>query len=732
MKGIILLTAFLMVVPFYVSGTVYYVDSENGDDSNNGESVGLAFTTIKTCIDALTNPGDECHIRKGRYHQSEFQISGKRGTPSQPIIIRGYQDEIPIIDGTIPLKPKGKSIWKRRKDGTYYAKIDQDIWQLFVDGEMMTNARWPNALWSDKTVFSNKYWAKSAKSSTRGKMVDSGAKNLAGSGLNATGAMAILNIGSFNTFTAIVKDHAPGKNFFIYPDTFGEIKFKAGHNQYFLEDKLEFLDNAGEWFYDKSTKTVFIKTLDGKSPEGRIRGKVQTYAFTISNCQNLHFKQLEFFGTTIKARPTHRRDVINGLFFNSINFNFPSYSKRMLGDTSPPRWTVIDPSRGHSFQLINSTFYGTDGLALQYSGNGALLQNNLFEYNDWSVTNTRSKSGGLGTVVSNGINDKFIRNTLRFNGASAGFRPSGRNPLVKLNHIHHQCWGVLQHDGAGVQFQIGAQTNALSQNNWVHSSPKYGLRFDGQPPRVGRNGTMKENVVWKCGGIMIKGESHTVLNNLAFDKRNDKSGDKQGAGCSLCVLKFVRSNPVEINKNTVVLRNAADVANGGKRKKPRGTYPLAGKLVEFNLVGDVRQEVVDANNLDFRPRKDSRYNKDNVGPYRYNPGSKHYWIPGRQLYKASTPVPPDGGTTVKSDRDAVMWLNAFGASTHHVYFGTDKAKVADATPNSPEYQAKITSDGNVHYLSESLSAGSTYYWRVDAEMDEKTIYKGDVWSFQTE
>ena len=108
-------------------------------------------------------------------------------------------------------------------------------------------------------------------------MVDSDEKNLAGSGLNGTGAMAILNIGSFNTFTAIVKHHAPGQNFFTYPDTFGEIKFKASHNQYFLEDKLEFLDQAGEWFYDKNTKAVYVKTLDGKSPEGRIRGKVKEW-----------------------------------------------------------------------------------------------------------------------------------------------------------------------------------------------------------------------------------------------------------------------------------------------------------------------------------------------------------------------------------------------------------------------------------------------------------------------
>ena len=97
-----------------------------------------------------------------------------------------------------------------------------------------------------------------------------------------------------------------------------------------------------------------------------------------------------------------------------------------------------------------STFYGSDGMALRYSGKGVLLQNNLFEHNDWSIAIMTQKSGGFGTVISNGHEDKFIRNTLRFNGASSGFRPSGSNPIVKLNHIHHQCWGMLQHDGAGL------------------------------------------------------------------------------------------------------------------------------------------------------------------------------------------------------------------------------------------------------------------------------------------
>ena len=76
-----------------------------------------------------------------------------------------------------------------------------------------------------------------------------------------------------------------------------------------------------------------------------------------------------------------------------------------------------------------------------------------------------------------------------------------------------------------------------------------------------------------------------VFNNLVFEKRNEKSGDQQGAGCALCVLKFVLSNQTEINQHSEVLNNAADVANGGKRKKPRGTYPLAGQTVKSNIIG---------------------------------------------------------------------------------------------------------------------------------------------------
>lgn len=78
-----------------------------------------------------------------------------------------------------------------------------------------------------------------------------------------------------------------------------------------------------------------------------------------------------------------------------------------------------------------------------------------------------------------------------------------------------------------------------------------------------------------------------------------------------------------------------------------------------------------------------------------------------------------------------MWLNAYGVPTHHVYFGTNKENVAEATSKSPQREAVITDDGSVYYLTKNLQSGITCYWRVDAESEEQIIYRGDVWSFQT-
>ena len=65
-----------LISPFPSEG--YIVDGINGNDSNDGETVTEPFQTIGRCIEALANPGDECLIRAGHYHEV-VTVSGLQG-----------------------------------------------------------------------------------------------------------------------------------------------------------------------------------------------------------------------------------------------------------------------------------------------------------------------------------------------------------------------------------------------------------------------------------------------------------------------------------------------------------------------------------------------------------------------------------------------------------------------------------------------------------------------------
>ena len=415
------------------------------------------YTTIQECVNAA-QPGQSCLVRKGRYHEV-VTITNKTD-----ISIKGYGKERPIIDGTVELKPRGASQqWWQNHNGRCAAKIQVNtphIFQLFYDGKMMTNARWPNALWSDKSVFYNTNWAKSDETSTRGTMVDNGSAGLATSGLNMTGAMAVLNIGSFNTFAKQVLWHEPNGNNFTYEDDFGSINFKPKQNQYFLDSKLELLDNPGEWFYEKETqKLYFIPPNGGACPDrdsGKLRGRTVTHSMVIRTTKNLFLKNLDFFASNVEAVGlTKNVDEIDEINLDSINFFYPSSSKRMLQDDAVPQRTKLVAKMHGSISVVNCTFFGAEGSALYYWSKKSKIHNNMFAWNDWSGHMGQKKNGGYGTVYSSPTskNEEFIGNTLWYNGASAGYR-SGKFPIISDNLIVGQGDGEIMHDGSGIQLQV--------------------------------------------------------------------------------------------------------------------------------------------------------------------------------------------------------------------------------------------------------------------------------------
>ena len=53
----------------FINGAYFIVDSDLGDDDNNGISTEKPFKTIQHCVDNLAEADDSCNIRAGRYHE---------------------------------------------------------------------------------------------------------------------------------------------------------------------------------------------------------------------------------------------------------------------------------------------------------------------------------------------------------------------------------------------------------------------------------------------------------------------------------------------------------------------------------------------------------------------------------------------------------------------------------------------------------------------------------------
>ena len=77
----------------------------------------------------------------------------------------------------------------------------------------------------------------------------------------------------------------------------------------------------------------------------------------------------------------------------------------------------------------------------------------------------------------------------------------------------------------------------------------------------------------------------------------------------------------------------------------------------------------------------------------------------------------------------LIWTPATNATSHNVYFGTDKDAVKAATTTSPEYKGN-KAKGSESYDPGKLAWNSNYYWRVDAVYNTGEV-KGLVWSFTT-
>ncbi|MBC8011218.1 MAG: hypothetical protein H7067_14115, partial [Burkholderiales bacterium] len=132
-------------------------DGVNDTTAGRGQSLGNPYRTIDYAADRAT-PGATVHIRAGTYRETVTPAIS--GTANAPIIFKPYDNEVVTISGLNLITPGSNSAgtWELDTDSVYKIQLTSGYGsdsgfsldritgcQVFVDGEGMAQARWPNA-----------------------------------------------------------------------------------------------------------------------------------------------------------------------------------------------------------------------------------------------------------------------------------------------------------------------------------------------------------------------------------------------------------------------------------------------------------------------------------------------------------------------------------------------------------------------------------------------------------
>jgi hypothetical protein len=147
------LLIFFYVCSFSNCYAITYYLSNSGDNKNNGLSPVYPWKTIQKLNSVLADlkPGDMVLFERNGYFTGQINLSVS-GSEANPIIFGAYgEGNYPIISGAIPVKN-----WSKYKNNIYKAEVDNQVTNLFVNGEQMILARYPNTgFLSVKKPYSN-------------------------------------------------------------------------------------------------------------------------------------------------------------------------------------------------------------------------------------------------------------------------------------------------------------------------------------------------------------------------------------------------------------------------------------------------------------------------------------------------------------------------------------------------------------------------------------------------
>ena len=452
--------------------------------------------SLQQTLDGL-EPGDTCVFREGVYRESA--IIKASGTPDAAIRIIAQGDV--VIDGTDPISTP----WTRH--GAFYRTPlpGPPVEQVFADGVPLTLARWPNAEFSDTWLRSK--WATSAEGSKKDLMI---CNALAETGIDWTGALAVLNVGhQYKTWTRTILSHESGSNEFTYEldDRLGDGKEdgRTWHDdRFYLTDTIKALDAPGEWFHDAEEGYLYL-IPEGDTPPlpNSIAVKRRDYGIFGKDVAHVRLSGFRFHGCAVRFENATDATI------EDCQIRFPS-GTTVIGETMPSGERETTPRVGvtGSDNTIRRVLVAyASGIGISASGRNNRIEDCIVHDVNWTGT---INFPGIQLFSDQGDKDSgsTVARCEVFNVGNIGILHRGPSNIIEWNHVHHT--GLACRDIAAIHTGSPATRGSVVRYNWVHDSMGKAIRGDDQT----RGLTVHHNLVWACDeGIIVKGDDNLVYQN---------------------------------------------------------------------------------------------------------------------------------------------------------------------------------------------------------------------------
>ncbi|MGG1554212.1 Ig-like domain-containing protein [Paenibacillus ferrarius] len=571
---IFLLTALLLTgIPFggvqaeeaSAPGAIFYV-SNNGSDSNSGTQAS-PFQTLEKARDAirqlkqtsgLPEGGVTVYLRGGNYSRLSSFLLGEQdsGTADKPITYKAYPGESVRLNGGLELQKNwftpvtDTAVLNRiistdartkvlqadlsghgitdygvmSRHGYYLANDVSDVppMELYIDGQGMTLARWPNnGTVQMGDILDPGPTRKDADLQTRGGTFKYPYERpdlwTQADDIWLDGIFGYSWEWSYNKVASI---NTTNKTITL---AYGEMSglFKNWYPDFhFAQNLLEEIDMPGEYYIDRSKgKLYFLPTaaFEADNPEITV-SMLKTPLINTVNTSFVNFEDLILENGRDSAAV-----IMGGDHVQIINSEIRNFTNGGVRINAPSRWLYNDFAKadGVNHAVISTHIHHIGGTAVILNGgdkqslvpgNNAVVNSHIHDFAYYHKAYNPA-------VILTGVGNRVTHSEIH-DAPHPGILIFGNDHLVEYNNIYDVCKTFS--DLGAIYMNLGAspqERGSVIRRNYFHNIGEGKAGVQGiYPDNFTMGITIEENIFYKMGNsaVLNNGGSHISTRNNVF------------------------------------------------------------------------------------------------------------------------------------------------------------------------------------------------------------------------